>query len=208
MAAQREVHDHYFREAKREGYLARSAYKLTEIQEKKKVIARGDRVLDLGCAPGAWLQVACRALGPIDAGGSVVGLDIKPTAKPGRYCDGRVSTIEGDVFEVSADTLRAPIDDQMYDVVLSDMMGSTRGHKDADHFQSLHLARRALELSMSVLRFDGHLVAKIFEGAEYAAFVDECRAVFTKVKGYRPKASRKISREMFVIAMHKKKIDS
>ena len=133
-----------------------------------------------------------------------MGIDIKPTSKPGRYCDSRTEAIEADVFDVTEEQLVEPIGGAKYDVLLSDMMGSTRGHKDADHYQSVHLARRALELAGTILRVDGNMLVKIFEGAEYASYLDECRAMFTSVKGFRPQASRKISREMFVIAMHRK----
>lgn len=97
-AAQRDINDHYAREAKRQGYVARSAFKLMEIQEKRKVIARGARVLDLGCAPGAWLQVACQHLGPPKSGGIVIGIDLKPVKVPPKHCDQRVVAIQGDAL--------------------------------------------------------------------------------------------------------------
>jgi len=77
-----ERHDHFFREAQRQGYLARSAFKLLEIQKKFRLIKKGHRVLDLGCAPGAWLQVACQSIGPSSSGGIAVGIDLTPIDKP------------------------------------------------------------------------------------------------------------------------------
>lgn len=200
MAAQREIHDHFFREARKHGYVARSAYKLLEIQERRKIIRPGDRVLDLGCAPGAWLQVACRALGPRSAGGLVLGIDLKPVRQPLKFGDDRVRTIEGDAFEITPEQLAEVAGPEPFNVVLSDMMASTTGHHATDHLRSVALARRALEMAMRALAPTGRFVCKVFEGSEYPAFLDECREVFAKVKGFAPKASRAESTEMFVVA--------
>jgi len=245
-AAQREIHDHYAREARRQGYVARPAYKLLEIQQKRTIIRRGDRILDLGCAPGAWLQVACQLLGPLKAGGEVIGIDLKPVRIPQKYCDRRAAAIQGDALSMSledivrmaaatrpgagqiktdttesgssspeghADTAKAtplaeegghdtaevPAVVEPFDVVLSDMMGSTAGHQATDHFRSVELARRALALAGVALRPGGRFVVKVFEGEAYPDFLNECRAAFDFVKGFSPKASRAESREMFVI---------
>lgn len=203
MAVQRDVQDHFFREAKRLGYVARSAFKLREIQEKKRIIQRGDQVLDLGCAPGAWLQVTCDAIGPRKAGGLVVGVDLKPTPVPSKHTDDRVRTIEADVYELTAERIAETIgvdpSSVDFDVILSDMMASTSGHQPTDHFQSIRLADRALELCDGLLRQDGRFVVKAFEGELYSQFLDSCRERFEKVKGFKPKASRGESREMYVI---------
>lgn len=199
MAATREIQDHYFREAKRLGYVARSAFKLKEILEKKRLINPGDYVLDLGCAPGAWLQIACQHVGPASKGGLVLGLDLKPVRRPLRFCDEALLTREGDVFKVTAAELLDLTNGRHFDLVLSDMMASTSGHHHSDHYQSIHLARRALELANDVLRTGGSFVVKVFEGAEYPALLDECKARFDKVKGFKPKASRNESTEMYII---------
>lgn len=200
-AATRELHDHYFHEAKRRGYVARSALKLTEILESRQLIKRGQRVLDLGSAPGAWLQVATQAIGPARHGGRIVGVDIKPFSPPPRHCDDRLTILQGDVLDIDADTLRAANDDQQFNVILSDMMAATTGSHFFDHHASVKLARRALTLATDhLLRSGGHLVVKVFEGSEYPAFLQECRACFGRVKGFRPKATRTKSTEMYVIA--------
>lgn len=199
-AATRDIHDHYFKEAKRLGYAARSAFKLIEIQQKKKVIKPGNRVLDLGCAPGAWLQVACQNLGGAKSGGLIVGVDLKPVKKQNKYWDNRINTIERDAFsDETAEQIREIAGEKLFDVVLSDMMGSTVGHPPTDHLRSVHIARGALELARKYLKPSGVFVVKVFEGAQYAAFLGECRAVFAKVKGFSPKASRNESTEMFVV---------
>jgi 23S rRNA U2552 (ribose-2'-O)-methylase RlmE/FtsJ len=99
----RRLNDTFFRQAKSEGYVARSAFKLLEIQNKHKVIPIGGRVLDLGCHPGAWLQVACQSIGPPTKGGLVLGVDIQKTNLPGKYCDKRVQIMQADVRDVERD---------------------------------------------------------------------------------------------------------
>ena len=199
MSKVREVQDHYFREAKREGYVARSAYKLKEILEKKRLIGQGDYVLDLGCAPGAWLQIACQHIGPAARGGLVLGLDLKEVRKGLRFCDEALLTRVGDVFKITPAELLELTSRRRFDAVISDMMAPTMGHHHSDHYQSIHLARRALELACDVLRSGGSFVVKVFEGAEYPALLDECKAHFDKVKGFKPKASRNESTEMYII---------
>jgi len=199
MAATREVQDHYFREAKRLGYVARSALQLKEILEKKKLIKPGDYVLNLGCAPGAWLQIACQHVGPAHKGGLVLGYDLKAVRRPLRFCDEALITREGDVFKITAAEILELTNRHHFDLVMSDMMAATTGHHHSDHYQSMHLARRALELAGDLLRSGGSFVVKVFEGAEYPALLEECKARFDKVKGFKPKASRNESTEMYII---------
>lgn len=96
----RKLNDKFFKQAKSEGYVARSAFKLLEIQQKHKIIPKGGYILDLGCHPGAWLQVSCQSLGPPKQGGLVLGVDIQETAVPGKYCDERVKIIHGDARDI------------------------------------------------------------------------------------------------------------
>lgn len=199
MAGKFEVQDRYFKLAKERGYVARSAFKLLEIQNKFQVIPRGGRVLDLGCAPGAWLQAACEALGPAKAGGAVMGVDIQPVEVPKALCDQRVQAIQADAFTLSPDDFRRLIGDGLLDVVLSDMMCSTSGQHHADHVRSVELARKALSLCDELLKQGGNFVVKVFEGSQYGAFLRECNAKFEKVKGFKPQSSRSVSTEMYVI---------
>ncbi|TVQ59820.1 MAG: RlmE family RNA methyltransferase [Phycisphaerales bacterium] len=191
MPPRRVLHDRYFKQAKAEGYLARSAYKLIELQEKKSLMRPGQRVLDLGCAPGAWLQAAHEIVGER---GVVVGVDFKPVTHP---FPPNVRTIVGDVFETEPETLLAHTSGALFDVVLSDMAPNTTGHDD--HFPSVRLCERVLDLAPRVLAPTGNLAMKVFEGETYPDLLRRCQRSFAKVKGFKPKASRDVSREMYVV---------
>lgn len=197
MPKPRRLHDRYFRQAKAEGYLARSAYKLIEIDDRKRLLRPGDRVLDLGCAPGSWLQVAAERVGPT---GVVVGLDLQPLAHD---LGPRVLALQGDVFQTDpADLLRAAAavaggDPRRFDVLLSDMAPNTTGH--GDDLISARICRRVLDLAPALLRPGGHLVMKIFEGAEYPAILRQASELFAEARGFKPKASRDLSREMYLV---------
>lgn len=192
MAQPRKLHDEYFKKAKAEGYLARSAYKLLEIQERHRLIRRGDSVLDLGCAPGSWLQVAEKLVGP---GGRVVGIDLTPVTHP---FSNVVAAVQLDAFAATPEDLRSCNDGRPFDVVLSDMAPNTTGH--GDDLLSVRLCRRVLELLPEVLRIGGHCTMKVLEGGEYPELLKDTRTLFRDVKGLKPKASRDVSREIFIIA--------
>ncbi|MEQ8745787.1 RlmE family RNA methyltransferase [Pyruvatibacter sp.] len=189
--AKRILHDEYFRKAKQEGYVARSAYKLLQIQQAKSVIRKGDRVLDLGCAPGAWLQVSSPLVGPR---GRVIGLDLQDVRHP---MPDNVRTFVGDVFEYPPEDL-VEAAGRGFGTVLSDMAPKTTGFNE--HELSVRLCDRILETLPTLLRHNGVLVMKVFEGAEYPGLLKRCQRHFGKVKGFKPKASRDVSREMYVIA--------
>ncbi|MCH7961836.1 MAG: RlmE family RNA methyltransferase [Planctomycetes bacterium] len=209
--ARRQLHDRYFRQAKAEGYLARSAYKLIEINERKRLIRRGDAVLDLGCAPGSWLQVAAELVGPR---GVVVGIDLKAVLAE---MAANVSTIVGDINAVSAEDLLAsarradpprpesarradvPAEEagRGFQVVLSDMAPNTTGA--GDDFVSERLCRRVLELLPGVLKPGGNLVMKVLEGSGYPGLLGDTSAMFTACKGFKPRASRDASREIYIV---------
>jgi len=190
--AKRVLKDRYFKQAKAEGYAARSAYKLTEIDDRNKLLTRGARVLDLGCAPGSWLQVAAERVGPK---GRVAGVDLQPVA-PGVAPGAR--TRVGDAFRITPEDLLELLGGPA-DVLLSDMAPATTGDARGDHYRSVELCRRVLELAPHVLRPGGALAMKVFEGADYADLLAETRALFHSAKGLKPKATRGPSVEMFII---------
>jgi 23S rRNA (uridine2552-2'-O)-methyltransferase len=187
--------DHYTRRARKESYPARSVYKLQEIQRRFNVIRTGDRVLDLGCAPGSWLKYAAGLAG---SGGKVTGIDRKPVtiAMPGN-----VSVAVADVLALD-DDLPAAIGSG-YQVVLSDMAPDTTGAKDTDAARSYHLSRAALSLAERVLLPGGRFVCKIFQGPDFQNFQNAVKQHFSTTKLFKPQSSRKASREMYVIGLGK-----
>lgn len=188
----RELHDAYFRKAKAEGYVARSAYKLLQIEERRHLIRRGHRVIDLGCAPGSWLQVASKIVG---ADGRVLGVDLQPSMidLP------NVRTVVADAFKLDPKELTELLGGKA-DVLLSDMAPNTTGTPKGDHFRSVTLCRRVLELAPGLLERDGGLVIKVFEGEAYMDLLAEVAAQFTVARGFKPHATREMSREMFIQA--------
>jgi 23S rRNA (uridine2552-2'-O)-methyltransferase len=204
--ARRTLHDAYFKQAKREGYAARSAYKLTEIDDRKRLLRRGAWVLDLGCAPGAWLQVAGERVG---ARGVVVGIDLQEVR--GSF-GATVVALQGDIFETPASRLLEAACEagaaepgegegagRRFDVVLSDMAPKTSGDPRSDHFLSARLCDRVLDLCPALVEEGGSLAMKVFEGEAYPDLLERTRGLFADVKGFKPKASRDASREMYVI---------
>lgn len=189
--AKRVLHDKYFKLAKAEGYLARSAYKLLEIDDRYRVLNKGKRVLDVGCAPGSWLQVAAQRVGPR---GRVVGIDLQ---RVDHAMPENVVTIQGDAQQVPPEELIELAGGELFHTVLSDMAPKTTGH--VDDLVSAQLCRSVLELVPMLLRPGGHLAMKILEGQEYPLVVRETQRMFEHAKGFKPKASRDVSREMFII---------
>ncbi len=190
--------DHYFQRAKKENYLARAVYKLDEIQKRYRIIRQGDRVLDLGAAPGSWLQLASRIVG---RKGLIVGVDLK--AFEHNFTE-NVITFQKDIFEADfvEDLERnyAP-----FDVVLSDMAPATSGIKVADSARSALLVERALDVARLLLKPNGHFLAKIFQGSEFHSLLAETKMAFEWVKVVKPEASKKQSKEIYILAMRFKK---
>ncbi|MAT81218.1 MAG: 50S rRNA methyltransferase [Phycisphaerae bacterium] len=194
----REVQDHWFKEAKRQGYRSRAAFKLTEIDDKRKILRKGRRILDLGCAPGSWMQVAAQRVGP---GGLVVGIDLQPVT--GNIQGSEVHIVQGDVANMDDAMLQQlGLDPQVpFDVILSDMAPATTGSKDTDHYGSMNLCEQVLDMAGSRLCVDGDLVIKTFEGPGSKDLVDRMKDMFETVRPAKPKASRSVSREMFLVGL-------
>lgn len=185
--------DRFWKQAKKEGLRARSAFKLEEIQERFRLLRPGGRVLDLGAAPGGWCQIAARAVGPR---GFVLGVDLEPIAR----LPAPAQTWIADAFAPELlERLRAE-GGAPYDVVLSDLAPKTSGVRSADEARSLELARQALALSLRVLKPFGALVVKVFMGGEFEGFLNEARHSFEKVKVVRPEASAaRGSKEVYLV---------
>lgn len=191
MPQPRKLHDRFFKQAKAEGYVARSAYKLIEINDRRKILGPGQTVLDLGCAPGSWLQVVAPLIGNR---GIAVGIDLQAVTHP---FPENVRTIVADVFKVDPKTL-LDVSGRSFDVVLSDMAPNTSGH--GDDLLSARLCRRVLEVLPPLLRRGGHCIMKVLEGSEYPSLLKEVQAMFREVKGLKPEATRDVSREIYITA--------
>ena len=184
MVARYEPRDHYFQRAKREGYAARSVYKLEEIDRKQRLLTKGTRVLDLGAAPGSWTQYASDAVGPK---GIVVAIDRAPLTIAPRP---NVRVLQADAFALDPAALLA-LAGGPFDVVLSDMAPATTGDRFVDQQRSADLCGRALEVARAVLKPRGGFVAKALEGESTKDFVAAVRAEFEAVKLLRPQSTRK-----------------
>ncbi|MEF8879205.1 MAG: RlmE family RNA methyltransferase [Candidatus Thermoplasmatota archaeon] len=184
--------EHFYKKAKKEGYRARSAFKLKQIQKKFKVIKKGDYVLDLGAAPGGWSQVALEETGEE---GKVIGVDlsyIKPLND--------VTFIREDITE--EDTLEKIRNEgvEEVDVIISDMSPDITGNYSMDQARSVYLCLKAVEIADSLLKKDGCFVCKVFEGEDIDQILKEVQDRFSRVNRFHPSASRKSSSEVYIIA--------
>jgi len=177
--------------------VARSVYKLEEIDRRLRLLRPGDRVLDLGCRPGSWLQYAIRAVGPR---GAVVGID-RDALSSAPAAD-TVRVMQGDIFATSDAELLGPL--RAFDVVLSDMAPDTSGVRSLDQARSEGLFERALEIAELTLVKGGHFVGKLFQGPDWQRLLKRAREGFAEVRTIKPAGSRKESIEQYVVAMHRR----
>ena len=189
---QEKKREHYYKEAKRVGYRARSAFKLQQIQGKFHIIKHGDLVIDLGASPGGWSQVAQEYVGDH---GQVVGVDISST-KP---LD-RVFFIQGDISDqVTIEQITEFLAGRKADAVISDMSPDISGSYSIDQARSAWLCEQAFAVAQQMLRPGGNFVCKIFEGEDLKEFLDLVKPFFTFVKQFSPEASRKSSSEVYIV---------
>lgn len=188
--------DHFSRKAKKEGYPARSVYKLEEIQRKYRLIQKGQRILDLGCAPGSWLLYSAKQTG---SRGWVVGIDVKPLSVKipdhVRFYPKDIMTLDESFFKNMTNG---------FHVVLSDMAPATTGSKDVDAARSLNLCQQAFDIAKTHLVDNGSFVCKILQGIDFKIFSDSVKKAFSTFKIFKPQSSRKASREIYFIGMGKK----
>lgn len=187
---ERQLQDPYVQRAKLEGYRARAAYKLLELDDKTRLIRSGMRVVDLGCAPGGWLQVA------IERGAKeVVGIDLLEVEPlTGAYI------VQGDIND--ADDTAAMMEglSGKPDLVLSDMAANTTGHKQTDHLRTVALVEFAIAFAIEHLVEGGTFCSKVFQGGATKEILEALKENFKTVKHIKPPASRKGSPEIFVVA--------
>jgi len=192
--------DEYYNRAKQEGYRARSAYKLQQLDETAGLLGEGRTVVDLGAAPGGWLQVAAERVGDR---GAVVGVDrqrIDPLEDP----DTSVELLRGDITEESTvadivEAVGADGDDRPVDVVLSDMAPNMTGEYELDHARSVHLARQAFDVARDVLGAGGDLAVKVFDGRDLADLEADVDEEFEYTRRIQPDASRDSSSEVYLV---------
>lgn len=185
--------DYYFKKAKSENYAARSIFKLEEIDARFKIIKGGQKILDLGAAPGSWSQYCAKKVGPQ---GRVLGIDLQ---KVGLTLPNALF-IEADLRGLDlAKTVRDSGIEPPFDVVLSDMAPKTTGIRVTDQARSLELCELALEVAEKFLKPKGGFVCKLFHSDEFEDFREKLRARFARVEVLRPKSTRKESKEIFLI---------
>jgi 23S rRNA (uridine2552-2'-O)-methyltransferase len=190
--------DYYYKKAKAEQYRSRATYKLSQTAAKYHFINRGDVVVDIGAAPGGWIQAARKIVGKT---GFVLGVDLKPLAPfPQEY----VRTIVGDITE--PDTLQQILAflPRKADVVISDASPNISGVWEVDHARQIDLATQALNIALKILRPSGNFFVKVFEGDMLSDFTKTVEQYFETVKLIKPKASRAKSSEMFILATNLK----
>jgi 23S rRNA (uridine2552-2'-O)-methyltransferase len=190
--------EHFYKEAKRVGYRARSAFKLQQIQNRFHCIPKNGLVVDLGAAPGGWSQIAKEIVGD---NGSVIGVDLS-SIQP---LEG-VQFLQGDLTK--PETIRhikEVMNGKQADTVLSDMSPDISGCYSVDQARSAWLCECALTVAEQILRPGGNFICKIFEGQDTKAFIDTVKQKFTVVKTFSPEASRKSSSEVYIIAKSFKK---
>jgi len=188
----RQLNDPYVMAAKRLGYRSRAAFKLAEIDDKFHLLAPGRRVVDLGAAPGGWVQVALARVG---SRGRVVGIDVQPMEPIAG-----AALLQGDFL---ADDAPARLREALggpADAVLSDMAAPSTGHARTDHLRIMALAEAALAFALEVLAPGGAFVAKVLQGGSERALLETMRLNFARVTHFKPPSSRKESAELYVVA--------
>ncbi len=185
--------DEYVKKAQKEGYRCRAVYKLLEIIDKNQILKKGDRVLDLGAAPGGWSQAVVKIVGKT---GQVIASDVIPIDEiPG------VDFLQGDFTEISVyEALLSLTKDQKMNTVLSDMAPNMSGQLSVDQPKSMYLAELALDIAVKTLTPKGHFLVKVFQGDGFDAYVQIARQTFKKVVIKKPKASRARSKEVYLLA--------
>lgn len=190
--------DHFFKKAHAEGLRARSAFKIEEIAKRFAIFKKGQAVLDLGAAPGGFLQIILAEVGPT---GTVIGVDLDAIRPLGKA---NVKTAVLDVLADDFDVKLLAMHPGPFDVVASDLAPKTTGTRTTDVARSLRLAGKALEVSRTRGRPGGHFITKLFMGSDFEEFRDSVRALYDEVKVVRPEATRGASMEIYLVGLRRK----
>ena len=186
--------DRYYKKAKHEGYRSRAAYKLLELQQRYRLLRPGDKVVDLGAAPGGWLQVAAKVVGQK---GKVIGIDLQEM-RP--FSDGQIVSVHGDISAGEIQSKIAELLGGMADTVISDMAPKLSGIRDADIARAVELNRLALAVAVRLLRPGGSLLIKSFMSNELHQLTAELKRQFSDVQRTKPEATRQGSSEFYFVA--------
>lgn len=205
--------DHYARKARSEDYPARSVFKLREIQDKYKIIKPGSLVLDIGCCPGSWSKLVLNEF----RAGIVIGIDVENQL---RFKHQNFLFILKDINIITEKellhTLKTAISEKrkeeyynqkkhhLFDIVLSDAAPKTTGDPFSDSQKSLELIKRVFELTGKILKRNGSVIAKVFQGEDLKEFIDKLRPMYEKIILFKPRSSRKESREIYILALKKR----
>lgn len=193
----RQLNDPYVSEAKRQGYRSRAAFKLIQLDEKYHFLGKGKRIVDLGCAPGGWTQVAAAQNKGL---GKIIGIDLletEPVVGAELICQDFTS-------HEAPEKLKAMLGGEA-DIVMSDMAANTTGHQQTDHLRTIGLVEAAYEFAKEVLSEGGIFIAKVFQGGAEGGLLADAKQNFAKVAHFKPAASRKESPETYLVAQGYKK---
>jgi 23S rRNA (uridine2552-2'-O)-methyltransferase len=191
----RQLNDPYVKRAKDAGYRSRAAFKLIEIDDKARILKSGQHLIDLGCAPGGWVQVAAERIGLKQGKGRIVGIDLLPVDPvPG------AELLQMDFMAEDAPQRLKALLGGPADGVMSDMAANTTGHKKTDHLRIIGLAEAAVAFAREVLKPGGFFLCKLFQGGDTAALLAELKRDFALVRNIKPPASRADSSELYVLA--------
>jgi 23S rRNA (uridine2552-2'-O)-methyltransferase len=192
---ERHLNDPYVHRSRAEGMRSRAAYKLIEIDERYHLLRPGQRVIDLGAAPGGWCQVAAARVGSSEETPLVVGIDyLEMDPVPGAVI------LKMDFLDEAAPARLLEVLGEAPDLVLSDMAAPTTGHRRTDHLRTMHLCEEAAAFALSVLKPGGHFLAKTFQGGTEGALLDQLKKSFRSVHHVKPPASRDESVELYLLA--------
>ena len=189
---QRQLNDPYVVAAKNDGYRSRAAFKLLQLDEKFKLLKKGQTALDLGAAPGGWTQVLAKSLGP---DGTILAVDRTEMAPIGGC-----KTLIGDIMDPTTEKAIREMVKGPINIVVSDMSPSTTGHSSTDHIRIVALAETAMNLARNVLVADGIFVTKVWQGGSEQSLLADLKQDFEQVRHFKPEASRSESAEMYVVA--------
>jgi 23S rRNA (uridine2552-2'-O)-methyltransferase len=186
--------DFYYLKAKEEGYLSRAAYKLLEITGSYNIIKENDRVVDIGCSPGGWSQVASKIVGK---GGKVIGVDL---VEPAKFSAENFVFIQGDITQPLVQEMILKELNGKADAVLSDASPKLSGIRERDHIRSIEIIQAVIDVAMGVLKVNGNMLTKMIEGPEKQGILKRIQQKFTFTKLFRPDSTRRSSRENYIIA--------